>query len=439
MTPSDRNTPHRPGAAARRAGRLAPLALACALLVPGCTPAARPPAWAGVREITPPELADVAAFDPGLAVGPRGRLALTWVTRDSAGAGVWLAVAPDSAGRFGAPRRLDDPAGRVSSYSESRPVAAFGPSGQLVVAWAAHRDSGGFADDIVSRASADGGATFGPPVFVNDDSGDPKSTYHGFLALDFSPDGRALAAWLDGRGAKLAPGEEEPARAQVRLAASLDEGHSWQPSVLVAAEGCPCCRLAMRADSAGRVVIAYRGAHDDLRDPRLAISRDGGATFALDTLVSADRWLLPGCPSVGPALSANRAGGGLYAWFTGAEHESDEVRPGVYLATWRADVGRTGPRRMLADSLREASRPMLAGMGATTLAGVIARPLADTTARVLAVRAVEADGAQTPWLFLGAAVRSAALAGAGPRRAYAVWIERPAEQPRLRLARLDRR
>lgn len=417
----------------------AALALALALSAASCVPTPRPEPWARVREITPPSLAGVAAFDPNVAVGPDGRVALTWVTRDSLGAGVWLAVSADSGETFSAPRRLDEPAGRVSSYSESRPVAAFGPSGQLLVAWAQRRDTTGYADDIVSRASADGGRSFGPVTFVNDDHADPKSTYHGFLALDFAPDGRAFAAWLDGRAEPLAPGMDEPLRAEVRLSTSVDEAHSWLPSVRVAGEACPCCRVAMHADSLDRVSIAYRGAREDRRDPRLAVSRDGGATFALDTLVSDDGWVLPGCPSIGPALTVNRAGGGHYAWFTGAEREADDVHPGVYVVPWRQDAGRTGPRRALADSLREASRPMLAPMATTTLAGVIGRPLADTTGRVLALRTLEVDGTLSPWLFLGAAVRTAAIAGAGPRRAYAAWIERADGDPRLRLARLDRR
>jgi hypothetical protein len=422
-----------------------PLAVfALAALAASCTPVPATSEWATVREVTPAALRDVAAWDANLAMGPRGQLALTWVTRDSAGASVWLAVSADSGARFSEPRRLDVPAGRVSSYSESRPVAAFGPSGQLVVAWAARRDSGlpgdnSMADDIVTRASADGGSTFDPPVFVNDDHGDPRSPYHGFVALDFAPDGRAFAAWLDGRDTPMAPGTEEPERASVRLAISLDEAHSWQPSTRVAGEVCPCCHLAMRTDSSGHLAIAYRGARDDLRDPRLAVSLDGGATFALDTLVSADRWKLPGCPSIGPALTMNRAGGGHYLWFTGAEHESAGVTPGVYLVPWRLDAGASGPRRALADSLRDASRPMLAAMSTTTLAGVIGRARADSTRRVLAVRAIGVDGELTPWLFLGSGVRSAALAGAGARRAYATWIEQSDAGSRLRLARLDRR
>ncbi len=419
--------------------RAAAAALALAAALASCAPAPGPAPWARVREITPAALEHVVASDPSLAVGPHGRLALTWVTRDDEGTGVWLAVSSDSGTRFGEPRRLDEPPGRVASYPESRPVAAFGPTGQLVVLWAERRDSTRWADDIVARASVDGGTTFDPPVFVNDDHGDPASTYHGFVSLAFAPDGRAYAAWLDGRGQPPGPGMDEPLRASVRLSSSVDEGRSWAPSTLVAPEACPCCRVALRADSLGRLAVAYRGARNDLRDPRLAVSHDGGASFPFDTLVADDRWKLPGCPSVGPAITANRAGGGLYAWFTGAERPADDVEPGVWVAAWRLDAGRTGPRRALADSLRDASHPMLAALGTTTLVAAIARPAADSTTRVLAVRALDPDRAMTPWLFLGANVRSAAVAGMGPRLAFAAWVERSDGPPRLRLARLHRR
>lgn len=421
-----------------RAARLAAV-LALAALAASCTPAPPRGEWAAVRELTPAALANVQAYDANVAAGPGGRVALTWVTRDSVGASVWVAVSADSGTHFDEPRRLDLPAGHVSSYPESRPVAAFGPAGQLVVAWAERREGGPMADDLVSRTSADGGRSFEPPAWINDDHGDSLSPYHGFLALEFAPDGRALAAWIDGREMHMAPGEEEPLRAAVRIAASLDEAHSWQPSTVVARDVCPCCRIALRADPAGRVAIAYRGATGDLRDPRLAVSADGGATFALDTLVWRDAWKLPGCPSVGPGLTFNRGGGGHYLWFTGAEHESLDVSPGVYLVPWRVGAGTAGPRRALRDSLHSATRPMLAALGGATIAGVIARTRADSTHRVLALRAVRPDGALSPWQFLGTGVRSAALAGAGAGHAYAAWIEEPGDESRVRLVRLTPR
>ena len=405
-----------------------------AVALGACSPPDRAPEWAAVRDLSPafPQAADAA--DPSVAATADGRVALTWVTRDGAGADLWLALSSDSGEHFGEPLRLNTRAGKVSSYAESRPLVAFGPGGQVTVAWASARDSGEYADDLVSRASDDGGRTFMPEAFLNDDHANPLSTYHGFLAFDATPAGDLVAAWIDCRASL---GQGEPAHGEIWAASSGDGGRSWSANRRVAGDVCSCCRLGLRADSLGHVAIAYRGSRGDMRDPRLAWSRDGGASFELDTLVSPDGWKLPGCPSVGPAISMNRGGGGHYAWFTGAENAA--TTPGVYVVPWRAPAGTAGARRSLGDSLREPSRPMLGAMGAATLAGVIARPAADSTRRLLAVRALELDGAWTPWLFLGADVRTAALAGVSPRTAYAVWQEKSDEHSRLRFVRLTRR
>lgn len=411
--------------------------LSCALLLftlAACSPRTAPPEWASVRELTPAGLQNRDIADPSVAANDDGRVALTWVERDSLGANVWLALSSDSGEHFSAPLRLNARAGKVSSYSESRPLVAFGPGGAVTVAWASARDSGEYADDLVSRSSDDGGRTFLPETYLNDDHANARSTYHGFLALDISSEGAVVAAWIDGR-ASLGMGE--PARGEIWIASSDDGGHSWRPNTRVAGDVCSCCRLSLRADSLGHVAIAYRTAKDDMRDPRLALSHDGGATFPFDTLISADRWKLPGCPSVGPALTMNRGGGGHYAWLTGAENAT--TTPGVYVVPWRIRTGAAGARRALTDSLRDASRPMLSAMGGATLAGVIARSASDSTRRLLAVRALEWDGAWTPWLFLGVGVRTAAIAGATPRQAYAVWQEKIAEPSRLRFVRLTRR
>ncbi|MFN8586602.1 MAG: sialidase family protein [Candidatus Eisenbacteria bacterium] len=408
---------------------LAALALLAAL--PGCAPERRAADWAIVREITPAAAQSADAADPAIAASADGRVALTWVTRDSLGADVWFALSTDSGASFSAPQKLNSRPGKVSSYAESRPLVTLGPGGQVTVAWAAARDSGEYADDLVSRGSDDGGHTFSPEAFLNDDHTNLLSTYHGFLAVDATPEGLLAAAWIDGRASA---GEAEPERGEIWSTTSADGGRTWRPNVRVARDVCSCCRLALRADSAAHVVVAYRGAANDLRDPRLAISNDGGATFALDTLLSADGWKLPACPSMGPALTLNRGSGGHVAWFTGAENAT--TSPGVYVAPWRLGAGTSGARRALGDSLLEPQRPMLAAVGATTLAGVLARARADSTRRLLAVRRISPDGAWSPWLFLGTGVRGAALAGAGPRAACAVWTERTGERSRLRVARL---
>lgn len=418
--------------------------LALAMLAVSCAPAHRVTPWEDVREVTPAFLLSVPAADPSLALDERGRVALTWVTRDSLGGDVWLAASSDSGTNWTEPVRVNTAPHKVSSYPESRPVVAWGRDGLLAVAWAAARDSGDDADDVAVRVSADGGRTWGSVSLVNRDHTDPRSRYHGFAALDVLPDGRPFVAWIDGRAA--AGQEGEPARAEIYASTSSDGGVSWSPDARVAGEVCPCCRIdvqsVMRQTGTIDVAVAYRGAANDLRDPRLAVSTDGALTFALDTLVSADRWKLAGCPSVGPALTLG-AGGGHYAWFTGETQADDSLpgrpAPGVYLVPWRIDVGAVGVKRQLRDSLSDVSRPMLARMDHGTLVGVIGKAAGKPAHKVLALRKLGLDGSLSPWAYLGSGVRSGAIAGQGAYNAWAAWAEQSGDGTRVRLARLAER
>jgi hypothetical protein len=404
-----------------------PLALAAALAATGCARTPRPDDWVRVREITPTTLEHRAAADPAVAADDHGRVALTWVTSDSLGGlDVWLALSSDSGVTFGVPRRLNAVPGRVSSYAESRPLPAWGPGGRLAVAWAELRADTGMAADVVVRASADAGASWGTPVTVNDDvAGRP--VYHGFPALAWLPDGTLFAAWMDGR--HTPPGEEESVGALV-AAVSPDGGRTWEPNVLVTDQLCPCCRPAAQVPGEGRVVLAYRTALHDMRDPVLAFSGDGGRTFRAGVTVSPDGWELDACPSDGPALTGEGYTG-VVAWYTGVAPE------GVYLAPWEYGRGAAGLRRALGDSLEHAAHPRLARLGAAPLVAVVGRARGDST-DVMAVRALDPDGSLTPWAFLGTHVRTAWLASQPPRAALACWVERERGVSRVRLARLTR-
>ena len=422
------------------------LAAALALLLgplAACAPRPSGTPWARVHEATPPFLATGTAADPSLAVDHGGRVVLTWVTRDSLGADAWASVSADSGSHWSKPARLNPVPGTVSSYAESRPVAAWGRDGLLVTAWASKRSPRqGTGDDLATRVSADGGRTWGAMRLVNDDRIDPTSGYHGFAAVDVLPDGRPIVAWIDGRAsAGLA---DEPALAEIYASTSADGGVTWSANTWLAGDVCACCRLTMksaqRLNGAIDVAVAYRGATDDLRDPRVVVSHDGGRRFVLDTLISVDRWKLPGCPSVGPVLTLEN-GGGHYFWYTG-ESPADSLLPGrpvpgLYLVPWRVEVGAAGPKRELADSLGNASRPMLASLGRGTLLGAIGQSPGAAGRKVLALRRLEPDGALTPWLFLGSGVRSGAIAAHGEQGAWAAWTEPGDGGPRVRVARLS--
>lgn len=445
-------------AAARRAAAsprpIASLAAAALAVLAGCAPASGPGAWADLTEVTPAFLAARGARHLALAADAHGRVALTFVTRDSTGAtDLWIAVSEDSGTRWRAPRRLNAREGAVSSYPGNRPVAAFGADGRLAVAWSERRGDDPMAADLVVRASGDGGLGFGPAVVVNDDAAE-RPCYHGFAALAFLDDGSLWVAWMDERevaaaaardaatrpaGTHAEPGtnapahaHEEPGSASLFHARSSDGGLSFEPNRPLSDRMCPCCRPAV-ATPGGAVALAYRAAGGDLRDPALAVSTDGARTFPLDTVIAADGWRLPGCPSIGPALAATSEHGGLYAWYTGAGE------PGVWVAPWRTDRGLAGTRRAMRDSLHDASHPRLAALEGSTLLAVEARPAADTTLAVLAVRALEPSGAVTPWVFLGARAEAGWLAATGPRSALAAWTERGPDGGRARLVRIARR
>ena len=405
------------------------------VLAAGCG-SSPPRGWARLEEVTPAFLLTQDALQPALAADEHGRVALTWVTRDSASGGLdlWLAVSTDGGAAFSLPLQVNSSPGGVVSFPENRPISVFGADGRLAVVWCEKRPGLPDATDVLVCASADGGATLGPQVIVNDDAAESRAAFHGFPALTFLPDGTLLAVWMDERDNRRAPGDHgEPSSGSLFFAMSHDGGQTWSDNRKLTDRACPCCRAVAVSDSLGRIAVAYRAAGGNLRDPALAISENAGESFDIDTLFSADGWELEGCPAVGPALTWSRGGGGHFVWYTEAG------TAGVYTAPWTPENGRAGVRRSLTDGLLEASHPRAASMGSATLIAVEARPRADSTSRVLAVRALGENGALTPWTFLGAEVENGWIAGVDPGLGLACWSERHEGASRVRLVRIEPR
>jgi hypothetical protein len=80
--------------------------------------------------------------------------------------------------------------------------------------------------DVMFARSTDGGASYDPPLRINDDPVD-QSKWHWFGTLSVAPHGRIDAVWLDTRNAA------NNTDSQLFYSYSLDGGNSWSPNVAV--------------------------------------------------------------------------------------------------------------------------------------------------------------------------------------------------------------
>ena len=270
----------------------------------------------GCGEAVPPPLmvADASATRPTLALAPDGGGAwVAWVS-DGASSDVWVRHVAADGTADPAPVRVNDVPGDAAPHGQAPARVAAGPEGHVYVTWQNNQIVEGRAfpaSDLRFARSTDGGRTFEPAIFVNDDAGGPAAS-HTFHDMVVGPDGTVIVSWIDGRR-----GLSDP---DIRLAASRDGGASFGSSVVVDAGACPCCRTALAVGPEGTIYVAWRKHFPgDVRDVVVARSTDGGRSFDEPVRVAADGWVFPGCPHAGPALTVAPDGTLHVGWYTGKE------------------------------------------------------------------------------------------------------------------------
>ena len=243
---------------------------------------------------------------------------LAWGATTADGAtDVYTAMSRDGGRSFAAPVRVSAMPANLSG--EQPPAIALVPrAGQepsVVVVWTTKSPDG---TRLVSSRSDDGGRTFAAPVPV---PGSEAAGNRGWESISTERDGHVVAVWLDHRelassGHSMAMGAnhehamgaenktEAVARAQRSkiLFARLDGGAGAQP---IAGGVCYCCKTALAAGANGGIYAAWRQVYaGNIRDIAFARSTDG-RTFAPPERVSADNWMLDGCPENGPSLAVD--------------------------------------------------------------------------------------------------------------------------------------
>ena len=299
--------------------RLVPLVFAASLVLAACgreTPA--PASQAGeATGLLPWNLpAPPGSMAPDLVVGPRGRVALSWLNVES-GRRTLLQYA-----ELGVQDRWEGPltiavGNSFMANAVDTPHIAIADDHALWVQYLQRQPEGGYGVRLTTSRS--GGMNWSDPIAVNDDS---VAAEHGFAALWPAGSDRIGIAWLDGRDAG---GEGEGhddghahAGATALRAATFGPDLQRAGETVVDARSCDCCSTAVARTPDG-VVLAYRDRDEnEIRD--IATVAFDGKRWSAPRPVHADGWHMEGCPVNGPSIAAD-GDDVVLGWFTAANDE----------------------------------------------------------------------------------------------------------------------
>ena len=233
-------------------------------------------------EIIPPDLR--GAQQPQAAVGARGEIHVVFGREGT----VYHTVSTDEARTFRAPVKIATLPKLALGMHRGPRVAV--TSERVIVTAISHEQKYG---DMVVWTSTDGGAAWSLPQAVNTV---PQSAREGLHALAASGP-RVAVAWLDLRGSGT----------ELWAAVSENGGETWQPDARVyqSPDGsiCQCCAPSLAFGPHGELAAMWRNSLGSARDLYLALSRDGGRTFAPAAKLGTGTWKLNACPMDGGGLA----------------------------------------------------------------------------------------------------------------------------------------
>ena len=354
---------------------------------------------------------------PQVAVRVTGDVSLLTVE----GGDLWYLSSPDGGDSFPARVRVNEAPHEVAAHGENIPILVLRSMRELYVVWQGRNGDQGSA--LRLARSTDWGTTFSKPVAV-----DPGSQSQGFYTMKVSPKGIVYVAWLGGEHGGEGSG--------LYLARSANRGVSFEKSVRIASNVCPCCRPSLGFDDGDTVYISWRGvSHGDVRDMLVASSPDGGATWSKPAGIAEDNWHLNACPHSGDSLAV--LGKRLFvAWHTVREGTSQ-----LYLA-WSDDGGKTfSPRTNLRGTVLDANHPMLVARGdkvGVVFQGRDPKENEGWGKQNAYYREIDARGALSGLVNAGhleGSVNYPELLYEDPDHVFVVWHENVDEHPRVVLIR----
>lgn len=297
---------------------------ACAvsvLLLCSVTHASTPAAHAHGAPAARPELNISVAADTA------GRLWMVRKTLAEDGAYLMLQSSDDNGQRWSLPRPLSrEP---LLAGGDNRPKLAFGPQGELYVAYSRPL-AAPHTSEVRLLRSDDGGQHFSAPLTVH---ANRDVITHGFESLAVDRAGRVYVAWIDkrDRSAAQATGADYTGAAMY-YAVSADGGRTFGGDRKIADHSCECCRGAMTLAPDGRPALLWRHVYaPNIRDHALVKLGADGQAGPLER-ATFDDWAIDACPHQGPALAYGSDGRRHQTWFTG-----NEIGGGLFYASDNRD------------------------------------------------------------------------------------------------------
>ncbi|HEU0300036.1 MAG TPA: sialidase family protein [Longimicrobium sp.] len=290
------------------------LALALALPLAGCGRGEAAEDGPASAEAAVTEMASPAAAgsgEPNLAVGPDGRVYLSWIepAADSAHA---LRFAVLEGPGWSAPRTIAQGRDWFVNWADF-PTLAVLPNGRMAAHWLQKSGRGTYAYDVRVSVSGDGGATWTPGVVPHTDATESE---HGFVSMwPVGADSVGLV-WLDGRKFDASKDGHDAANEMTLRYTSIGPDGRAAPDREIDGRVCDCCQTGMAMTARGPLVVYRDRTADEVRDIYATRFVDGAWTPGQP--VHADGWVMPACPVNGPQADA-RGERVAVAWYTGAD------------------------------------------------------------------------------------------------------------------------
>lgn len=275
-------------------------------------PSPRAASAAEPREQTPapPRVALLRVPEHGIqpcaAIDDDGGLHLIYFQGDPKAGDIFYVRKPAGAEKFSPPLRVNSQPGSAIAVGTIRGAQlALGKNGRVHVAW----------NGSSKAEPRDAARKNGTPMLyarLNDD-GDAFEPQRNLIHEAYGLDGGGTLA-ADDRGnvyvAWHAQGDAQGEQnRRVYLAVSRDGGRTFAPEAPVFDEptgACGCCGMGAFADRRGNVYLLYRAAKQRVhRDMYLLVSRDGGRAFSGGAI---DDWKIAACPMSSQTFAAGPRG-----------------------------------------------------------------------------------------------------------------------------------